>query len=126
MTTTTQDIMALEHERRTAMIAADTATLSRLFADDMTWIHATARADSKQGLLASIESRKTVYQALDCSEETVRFYGPIAIVSGIVDTKAQIGGEDRVLQNRFTILWHQTGLQWQVVSWQSTSVRKAA
>lgn len=126
MTTTAQDIMALEHQRRQAMIAADTATLSRLFADDLMWIHATARADTKQGLLASIESRKTVYQAIDCSEETVRFYGPIAMVSGLADIKAQIGGEDRVIQNRFTIVWHKTDEQWRVINWQSTSVRKAA
>ena len=127
MTTTAQDIMALEHQRRQAMIAADTVTLSRLFADDMTWIHATARADTKAGLLASIESRKTVYQAIDCSEETVRFYGPIAIVSGIADIKARIGEDERVIQNRFTIIWHQTRDDpWRVISWQSTSVRKPA
>jgi len=126
MTTTAHDIMVLEHQRRQAMIGADTATLSRLFADDMVWIHATARADTKPGLLASIESRKTVYQAIDCSEESVRFYGPVAMVSGIADIKARIGDEDRVIQNRFTIVWHQTGDTWRVVHWQSTSVRKAA
>lgn len=121
-----QEIMALEHKRRQAMIGADVATLSGLFAEDLLWIHATARPDTKAGLLASIETGKTKYQAIDCSEETVRFYGEVAIVSGIADIKAQIAGEDRVLQNRFTIAWAQLAGQWKVVNWQSTTVRKPA
>ena len=120
------DIMALEHKRRQAMIAVDTATLAGLFADDMLWIHATARPDTKTGLLASIESRKTIYQAIDCSEETLRFYGDTAFVSGIADIKAQIAGEDRLLQNRFTIAWARIAGEWKVVNWQSTTVRKPA
>ena len=122
--TTPQEIFALEAQRREAMIAADVATLSKLFADDVLWIHATARPDTKQGLLASIESKKTIYQAIECSEETLRFYGDTAIVSGIADIKAQIAGEDRLLQNRFTIIWFRKPERWQVVNWQSTTVRK--
>jgi ketosteroid isomerase-like protein len=124
--TTPQDIFALEAQRRQAMIAADVVTLSKLLADDVLWIHATARPDTKPGLLASIESKKTIYQAIDCSEETLRFYGDTAVVSGIADIKAQIAGEDRVLQNRFTIIWFRKAEGWQVVNWQSTTVRKPA
>ena len=125
--TSPQEIMALEQQRRQAMVAADVVTLSRLLADDVLWIHATARLDTKAGLLASIETKKTIYQEIACSEETVRFYGDTAIVSGIADIKAQISGEDRVLQNRFTIVWARpSGAPWQVVNWQSTTVRKPA
>lgn len=125
--TSMQDIMALEQRRRRAMIDADVGTLAQLLADDVLWIHATARPDTKPGLLASIESKKTIYQAIDCSEETVRFYGDVAIVSGIADIRARINGEDRVLQNRFTIVWTGSATRpWQVVNWQSTTVRKPA
>src|SRR4051812_34754843 len=106
MTSQTEEIMALEQRRRDAMVKADVAALGMLFADDLMWIHATARADTKQGLLATLESGKTKYLSIDCSEETVRFYGSVAAVSGIADITAEIAGEHRVLQNRFTILWH--------------------
>jgi uncharacterized protein (TIGR02246 family) len=120
----TQEIMALEQRRREAMTKADVDTLEELFADDLMWIHATARADTKQGLLATIASGKTKYLSIDCSEETVRFYGSMAAVSGIADMTAEIAGEHRVLQSRFTILWHQQPAGWRVVNWQSTTVRK--
>lgn len=124
--TRTHDIMALEHKRRSAMTGADTDTLAKLFADNMVWIHGTARADSKAGVLASIASGKTVYQTIDCSEETVRIYGDTAIVTGIVHAKLRIANEDRLLHNRFSIAWANINQQWQVVNWQSTTVPKAA
>lgn len=123
--TNESDIMALEQRRRHAMTSADIETLSGLFAEDMLWIHATARPDTKGGLLDSIGSGKTKYLAIDCSDETVRLYGDTAIISGIADMKAEIAGESRVIQNRFTIIWVRTGSDWKVVNWQSTGVRKA-
>lgn len=124
--TQTHDIMALEHKRRDAMIGGDTHTLGELFADTMVWIHGTARADSKAGVLASIASGKTAYQEIACSEEAVRLYGDTAIVTGIILAKALIAGESRVLHNRFSIVWAHINQQWQVVNWQSTTVPKAA
>jgi len=120
-----KEIMALEHARRRAMIEADVAKLSGLFADDMMWIHATARPDTKSGLLDSIATGKTKYLAIECSDESIRFYGETAVVSGVADMKVQIAGEDRVLQNRFTIVWAHLAPGWKVVNWQSTTVRKA-
>jgi Domain of unknown function (DUF4440) len=123
--TQTHDILALENKRRSAMIDADTDTLEKLFADSMVWIHGTAREDSKVGVLASIASGKTIYQAIDCSEETVRIYGDTAIVTGIVHSKLKIANEERLLHNRFSIAWANINQQWQVVNWQSTTIPKA-
>ena len=120
-----QDVMALEQRRREAMTQADVVSLSSMFDDDMMWIHATARVDTKPGLLSSIETGSTKYLAIDCSDETVRiFEDKIAIISGIADITAEIKGEHRVLQNRFTIIWQLKDAGWKVVNWQSTTVRK--
>lgn len=126
MTQSRQDIAALEAQRRTAMMAADVRTLDTLFADDLVWIHATARADTKQGLLAAIQSGKTKYLSMDVTDGSLRFYGDTAIVSGIVNMQAEINGEVRPVENRFTIIWVRAGESWRVVNWQSTAVRKPA
>jgi len=118
------EIMALEQRRRSAMTSADVTTLSGLFANELAWIHATARLDTKDGLLGSIASGKTKYLSIECSEETVRFYGEIAIVSGLANINAEIAGEQRAIQNRFTIVWARVDGEWKVVNWQSTGVRK--
>jgi ketosteroid isomerase-like protein len=123
--TTTEDILRLEKTRCDAMIGADVSALSRLFADDMVWIHASAKMDGKPGVLNTIGSGKTRYLEIDCSEQQVRVYGDMAIVGGIADMKLESAGEVRNLKNRFTIHWLRNGSGWQVINWQSTSVKAA-
>lgn len=119
-------ILAMEQQRRQAMVQADVPALQRLFSPRLMWIHGTGRPDTKEGVIGSIGSGKTQYQSIDCSDESVRFFGPVAVVSGVALMNAVIAGEPRVLHNRFTILWEQQADgQWQVVNWQSTTLPKA-
>ena len=119
-------IHEMEARRKQAMIDADTGALAALFADDMLWIHGTARGDSKTGMLETISSGKTQYESIESSDESLRFYGDVALLSGVSRIQATIAGEERLLQNRYTIVWAQIGPSWQVVNWQSTTLRIAA
>ncbi|MFT0171455.1 nuclear transport factor 2 family protein [Paraburkholderia mimosarum] len=121
-----EQILALEALRCEAMTTANVVALSGIFADDLLWIHGTGRGDTKAGMLESIGSGSTKYRSIDCSDVSVRIYGGTAFVSGIADIRAEIHGEDRVLQNRFTIAWSRLDDDWKVVNWQSTTVRKPA
>lgn len=118
-----ETVLDLDRIRRDAMTKADVATLGELFADDMVWIHATARIDTKAGLLDAIGSGSTKYLSIDVTDETVRDFGDVVLVGGIAAMTAEIKGETRELRNRFTIVWAQRAASWQVVNWQSTSVR---
>ena len=120
-----EEILNLEKQRCEAMIGADVPALSQLFADDMVWIHASAKVDGKPGVLNTISTGKTKYLEISCSDQNVRFYGEMAIVGGIADMKLESAGEVRSLKNRFTIHWLKKGSGWQVVNWQSTSVKAA-
>lgn len=123
---TANEILELEKARCDAMMAANVPALSELFGDDMVWIHASAKADSKAGVLTTIGSGKTRYLEINCSEQDVRFYGDMAIVGGIADMKLDSAGEIKNLKNRFTIIWRKAATSWQVVNWQSTSIRMPA
>lgn len=117
------EILKLEKARCDAMIGADVSILSNLFADDMVWIHASAKTDGKAGVMNTIGSGKTKYLEINNSEQNVRFYGDVAIVGGIADMQLEIAGEIRNLKNRFTISWMKDASGWKVINWQSTSVR---
>jgi hypothetical protein len=120
-----EDILKLEKTRCDAMMSANVEVLDGLFSNDMVWIHASAKADGKQGVLSNISSGKTRYLEINCSDQKVRLYGDMAIVGGIADMKLESSGEVRSLKNRFTIHWLNQGGGWQVVNWQSTSVKVA-
>jgi ketosteroid isomerase-like protein len=117
-------IRDLEQKRRDAMVAADTNTLGRLFDDELAWIHATARVDTKAGLLHAIASGSTKYRSIRVEDETVRLIGNVALVSGLAFMSAEIKGEQRELANRFTIVWGPLHSDPKVVNWQSTSLPK--
>jgi ketosteroid isomerase-like protein len=119
------DVRAADQVRRQAMIAADVAHLSELFSDDMVWIHATARADTKAGLLESIGCGKTNYLAIDCRDETLRVVNDLAFLSGLAVMRAEIGGEIRDSEIRYTIIWGHCVGTWQVVHYQATYTRKS-
>ncbi|MFC9357903.1 nuclear transport factor 2 family protein [Rhodococcus sp. NPDC057014] len=122
---TASDVLALEYKRREAMTTPDVDALSDLLADDVVWIHATARVDTKAGLLEAIGSGSTKYLSMDVEDETVREIGGVILIGGIAHIKAEINNEVRDLQNRFTIIWApQPDGAWRVVNWQSTTVRK--
>ena len=117
---TRSTVLELDRIRRDAMTKADVATLGELFADDMVWIHATARVDTKDGLLDAIGSGSTKYLSIDVSDETVRDFGDVVLIGGVAVMSAEIKGETRELRSRFTIAWARRGDAWQVVNWQST------
>ena len=120
------EVRAIDKARREAMIRADVAQLSELFADDMMWIHATARVDTKASLLESIGLGKVRYLAIDCHGETLRVINDLAFLSGVAVMKAEIGGAVRDIENRYTIVWQLVDDTWKVVNWQSTPVHRPA
>ena len=90
------------------------------------WIHANGRVDTKDSLLGSIGSGQTRYLAIEPAGETVRFYGGLALISGIAAIRAEMAGQILEVQNRYTIVWAPDADGWQVVNWQSTSAPKTA
>lgn len=118
---------ALGAEKRCceALAAGDVTTLSKLFADDMVLIHATGRVDTKEGLLAAVESGRAKYLSIEVADESIRcFGGLLALVGGVMTMVVEVGGERRVLRNRFTNTWQKVADGRQMENWQSTAVPK--
>jgi ketosteroid isomerase-like protein len=119
-------VRELDRARRTAMVDADVPTLQELFHDDMMWVHATARVDTKAGFLEAIGSGSTRYFSIDVTDERFRQFGETALLSGVATMRLEVKGDPRAMENRYTIIWHRTDGYWRVVHWQSTVVPKPA
>lgn len=118
-------ILELDQARRAAMIHADIPALSAMFADDLLWIHGNAHVDTKAGILGEIGSGKRKYLSIECTDETVRFFGGLAFLTAVATMKAEIAaGTIHNVHNRYIIVWAPYGDGWKVVSWQSTALPK--
>lgn len=112
----TKTILALEDQRLAAMVAADTDTLDRILADDLSYVHTTAALDTKASLTSGLASGRLNYESITPSDRTVRTYGDSAIVRG--QAHVHVNGNHFSLE--FTVVYVRPSGDWQMTSWHAT------
>jgi ketosteroid isomerase-like protein len=113
-------IIDLDKKRMLAMATKDIAALDALLADDLVYTHSTARLDTKQSLIANMESGATVYSAIEPSEVRALDLGDAVILTGVARIKVSSNGKDLDFRVRFTDAYAKRSGRWQMVVWQSS------
>jgi hypothetical protein len=119
---TESELSSLEDRRCAAMIKADLGVLGDLLSEDLVWTHSSARQDTKPSLLDGLRSGTTRYLEMRRSEEKILIRGEVAVIAGVVEMRAVVKGEEKVLRNRYTNVWVPERGQWRMLAWQSTAV----
>jgi ketosteroid isomerase-like protein len=115
------EVLKFDGARREAMLAGDADALDRLLADDAVWIHASSKLESKASFIEGVRTGRLQCFRMDQEHLSVRLYGPIALLSGIVDMEvAAEGGKRRSSKNRYTCGWVGDQDRFRMVFWQST------
>ena len=117
---TQESLTEADRVRRDAMINAQTGLLSGLFDDDLLWIHASGMIDSKRTLLTSIDSGRLDYRSIEPSNERVRLYENIGLITGSIVLDVTIDHVARNVRNLFTSVWLHTSSGWRLVNWQTS------
>jgi hypothetical protein len=113
-------IRQLEARRVQAMIQFNPTTLDSIFADDLTYTHTNGRVDSKQQLLAALQSGELKYEEINYLETNVRIYGEVAVVTGSAGMKVQAKSQTLGFNLRFMNVYVKQKGFWKMVAWQST------
>ena len=116
------EIIALENRRIEAMIKQDTHALGEILADDLSYVHSTARVETKAEFIAALTSGKTRYQSIDREDVKVRQFGDTAVVTGLAKFHVNANGNDIKFQVRFTDVYAKRDGVWRMVAWQSTKI----
>ena len=110
-------IVGLEQERLAAMVAADTDTLDRILADDLSYVHTTAAIDTKESLTGGLASGRLNYESITpTAERAVRTYSDSAIVRG--GAHVHVNGNHFSLE--YTVVYVNNDDNWQMTSWHAT------
>ena len=117
---TEKEILALEDRRYAAMASGDLASLEKLLHDQLLYTHSSGVMDTKASWLQSMNSGKTRYKSVKCSDQKVRVLGDVALVTGKGHIEAEINGQPRTLRLMFLNAWAKTPQGWKFVAWQST------
>jgi hypothetical protein len=119
-----KQVLAREQARTAALEHSDVAELERIMADDVTYIHASGKVDTKKSYLDAIRSGQLRYISWRPMTLHVRILGNSgAVVDGEYAVKVT---DSRVQPTPFDInifiltVYERRNGQWQQIAWQST------
>jgi hypothetical protein len=117
-----QDILALEERRYAAMLAADVATLERLFDDELTYTHSSGAVDSKATYVAAVRDRVFEYKTITRENERAVVRGSCALVFCRLRIELLVRGAPRKVDSKSLAVWVQDGEQSRLLAVQSSAV----
>ena len=118
-----KEVLAVETARTTALDNSDVAALEKILADDLTYVHASGKVDSKASLLGAIRSGEVHYISWTARKLNVRVIGDSAVLDGEYLVRVT---DKRVKPDPFDVNIFILGVyarrdgRWQQIAWQST------
>lgn len=116
-------IIELDDRRCRAMLAQDLATLERIFAPELVFIHSTNGAiDTKNSYLELFKTNAIDYKKIDLEDRQITVFDRTVILTGIARMLAFFKGKDREINIRFASVWIERENNWQIVLFSATSL----
>jgi ketosteroid isomerase-like protein len=116
------ELLALEQERRRALVEEDYPRVAELFADDLVYVHTTGLVQGKADYLEYAKSA-VQYLEIERGELQIRFYGEhLAVMTGTqCNTLRKRGGDQSIRGDGFaTQVWTRGIEGWQISSFHGT------
>lgn len=117
---TADEARAAEDARYAAQTSDDFAAMEKLFGGDLVYIHSSAVVDNKASYIESMRSGNVKYRKMRRSEEMVRTYGCLAIITGLANFDVTVKGQDLSVEIRFHSIWANRDKGLQFISWEAT------
>jgi len=120
-----QEVIAADDRRFQAMIKQDWAALDASLADDLVYVHSSARVESKKEHIGNLQAGKPNYRGASPRERKVRMKGDVGIVNGVSDMHVENAGKEQRFTIRYLAVYARGAGGWQMTAWQSTKVPDA-
>lgn len=115
-----EQVLQADDRRFAAMRKEDWEALDAALAEDLTYVHSTARVESKAEHIANLRARKPQYRGITPSERKVRVRGDVGLVNGISAMHVENGGREQRFSVRYLAVYAKSGDEWRLIAWQST------
>jgi ketosteroid isomerase-like protein len=121
-TATEADVLHADDRRFEAMRKGDWAALEAALADDLTYVHSTARLESKAEHIANLRDGKPHYRGIEPRERRARVHGNVGVVTGVSNMHVERDGKEQHFTVRYLAVYAKAGEGWRMIAWQSTRV----
>ena len=119
------EVLEADDRRFDAMMRGDWAALDAALADDLTYVHSTARLESRAEHVANLRAGKPHYRGIKPRDRGARVHGNVGIVNGVSEMHVENAGKEQRFTVRYLAVYAKSGDAWRMVAWQSTRVPDA-
>ena len=120
MTASEAEVLQADDRRFEAMRKEDWVALDAVLADDLTYVHSTARQETKAEHIGNLRTRKPYYRGIAPRDRKARVHGNIGIVNGVSQMHVENSGKEQHFSVRYLAVYVKSGEQWRLIAWQST------
>ena len=103
------DVLRADDDRFEAMRRGDWAALDAALADDLTYVHSTARLESKAEHVANLRAGKPRYRGIAPRERRARVHGDVGVVNGVSEMHVENAGKEQRFTLRYLAVYAKTG-----------------
>jgi ketosteroid isomerase-like protein len=118
-------VLAADDARFEAMRRRDWAALDAALADDLVYVHSTARVESKAEHLANLRAGRPHYRGIAPRDRAARVLGDIGLVHGVSAMRVERDGQEQRFTVRYLAVYALAAGAWRLTAWQSTRVPDA-
>ena len=122
---TEAEVLSADDRRFDAMRKEDWPALEAVLADDLTYVHSTARLETKAEHVGNLKAGKPHYRGIAPRERKVRVHGGVGVVNGVSEMHVENAGKEQRFTVRYLAVYAKTGNAWRMIAWQSTRVPDA-
>ena len=114
------EVIHADDRRFEAMKKGDWAGLDAALADDLTYVHSTARLETKAEHIANLRAGKPHYRGIAPRDRRARVHGDVGIVNGVSEMHVENAGKEQRFTVRYLAVYAKAGGAWRMIAWQST------
>jgi ketosteroid isomerase-like protein len=114
------DVLRTDDRRFDAMRRGDWAALDAALAEDLTYVHSTARLESKAEHVDNLRAGKPHYRGIAPRERRVRVHGGVGVVNGVSEMHVERDGKEQRFTVRYLAVYTMAAGHWRMIAWQST------
>jgi len=106
-----------------ALIRNDLAELSKVYANDYLLVRPDGSMFSKEQILAELKAHPMNFRSIESSNEKIRVYGQVGILTGDNETVTLRDGQESKSRSRFIAIYIKRGDRIELVHFQSNNLQ---
>jgi hypothetical protein len=114
------EVLQADDRRFEAMKQGDWTALDAALADDLTYVHSTARVETKAEHIANLRAGRPHYRGIAPRDRKARVHGAIGLVNGVSEMHVENAGAVQRFTVRYLAVYAKAGDAWRMIAWQST------